>query len=521
MEDSNLDITMAEPDQTSSLLNHNVSFNSGMDFSLAAENDEQSLRLSFSLTDEERKMLKQQHNGIKNSNHSRTVLKDLSMNIENESARLQLSEDKCQSSLDDSTLEEDSQRIIDVDDTIELDQTTAAGNITTNFCFENQLLEVGRRCWPSSGKMQNYTKGCFWSPDGTCLLVPVHQDGMHVIELPLDLYTVSELESDRNLSALQSAVHVPEGGTVYDCVWYPLMSSQQPETCCWLATRQHEPIHMWDAFDGKLRCSYSGYDEVDEVVAAISLAFSHDGEKIFAGYKKSIKIFDTNRPGRIYDDYPVKRAISCMAQTTEQPRTLTCGNWHGFIEHFDLRCSPKQGPLFTLGGHSAGITQLHYNCDGNGGSHWQLFSGARKCSKLLLWDMRNYTKPLREFTRNVETNQRILFDLKTVEQQSWLASGDTKGQLRLWDLKEQEELGLELPLHEDCCNGVSFHPSLPILASTSGQYHFFGAEAFQNGSTLDSTLTATEAEPLPSEEQTRVVDYENAVLLLWHGKCKT
>lgn len=51
---------------------------------------------------------------------------------------------------------------------------------------------------------------------------------------------------------------------------------------------------MWDAFNGELRCTYRGYDDVDEIEAAISVIFSNDGENIYAGYKKSIKVFDTN-----------------------------------------------------------------------------------------------------------------------------------------------------------------------------------------------------------------------------------
>ena len=30
---------------------------------------------------------------------------------------------------------------------------------------------------------------------------------------------------------------------------------------------------------------------------------------------------------------------------------------------------------------------------------------------------------------------------------------------------------LKFPLHKDCCNGISLHPSLSILATGSGQYH--------------------------------------------------
>ena len=35
----------------------------------------------------------------------------------------------------------------------------------------------------------------------------------------------------------------------------------------------------------------------DEVVAANSVAFSMDGSKIFCGFNKAVKVFDTNRPG--------------------------------------------------------------------------------------------------------------------------------------------------------------------------------------------------------------------------------
>lgn len=55
--------------------------------------------------------------------------------------------------------------------------------------------------------------------------------GMHILELPRDLYEMQQLPCNRNLSNLTSAVHVKEGGTVYDCCWYPFMNSGEPETC--------------------------------------------------------------------------------------------------------------------------------------------------------------------------------------------------------------------------------------------------------------------------------------------------
>ena len=43
---------------------------------------------------------------------------------------------------------------------------------------------------------------------------------------------------------------------------------------------QAHPTHLWDAVTGKLRCSYLGYDDKDEVTAAFSVAFSADGSQV-------------------------------------------------------------------------------------------------------------------------------------------------------------------------------------------------------------------------------------------------
>lgn len=63
------------------------------------------------------------------------------------------------------------------------------------------------------------------------MLFTVNGDGMHVIELPSDLYAAEAITDDRPLDVLQSAVHIKEGGTVYDYCWYPFMNSSNPQSC--------------------------------------------------------------------------------------------------------------------------------------------------------------------------------------------------------------------------------------------------------------------------------------------------
>lgn len=102
---------------------------------------------------------------------------------------------------------------------------------SVDFFIENNVIELARCSWRGSSRNQRYLKGCLWSPDGTCVLTTVNGDGMHVFETPRDLYGTDTISSDRPLDCLQSAVHIKEGGIVYDYCWFPFMNSSDPATC--------------------------------------------------------------------------------------------------------------------------------------------------------------------------------------------------------------------------------------------------------------------------------------------------
>lgn len=99
-----------------------------------------------------------------------------------------------------------------------------------DYKFETTSLELARSQWPNYDD-QHYLKGCKWSPDGTCLLTVVRGAGMHVMELPSDLYTGDVVLTSRPIQPLVPAVSVPEAGLIYDYSWYPGMNSANPATC--------------------------------------------------------------------------------------------------------------------------------------------------------------------------------------------------------------------------------------------------------------------------------------------------
>lgn len=248
---------------------------------------------------------------------------------------------------------------------------------------------------------------------------------------------------------------------------------------------------MHDAFNGSYKCSYRAYDYADELEAALSTCFSPDGACIYGGYKKSINVFSTAIPGRDYDRISTKQPISCLATNYYENTILAAGSWNKTVTLIDTRdCLTIE----TLHGHRGGVTFLKYSPNGE-----QLVSGSRKDSNLLLWDMRNLSLPLYKFQRRVDNNQKIYFDVSIGG--TWLVSGDTRGLVHLWNLRDLNEDGfpkeIQFPLHQDSLSGVSLHPWAPILATCSGQFKF-----------------SNEGDVIESEEE-EIVD--NSLVLWWFG----
>nr|KAF6417653.1 WD repeat containing antisense to TP53 [Molossus molossus] len=344
------------------------------------------------------------------------------------------------------------------------------GSTTWSYSF-SQLPQFLSGSWSEfSTQPENFLKGCKWAPDGSCILTNSADNILRIYNLPPELYKGGE---QLEYAEMVPVLRMVEGDTIYDYCWYSLMSSAQPDTSYVASSSRENPIHIWDAFTGELRASFRAYNHLDELTAAHSLCFSPDGSQLFCGFNRTVRVFSTARPGRdceVRATFAKKQGqsgiISCIAFSPAQP-LYACGSYGCSL---GLYAWDDGSPLALLGGHQGGITHLCFHPDGN-----RFFSGARKDAELLCWDLRQPGYPLWSLSREVTTNQRIYFDLDPTGQ--FLVSGSTSGAVSVWDThgdghERKPEPVLSFLPQKDCTNGVSLHPSLPLLATASGQRVF-------------------------------------------------
>lgn len=356
-------------------------------------------------------------------------------------------------------------RIVDSEDT----GSTDSSCFQYNWSSSPRLLCVATEEYQPTDTCENFTKGCQWSPDGTCLLVPSEDFRIRIYELPRELYS-GKVPCDFVQTNFMSALTVKEGGLIYDACWYPFMNTWEPTTCCFLSTSKESPVHLWDAITGELRATYRAYNQVDEVEASISVQFVDSGRKVWCGFKNAVRTFDTDRPGRQTDtiqfkyDFPnMNGLVSCIRENPFMPGLIAFGSYSKCIGLY------KDGPLCTFRTDS-GVTQVEFSSCGT-----KLFSAVRKNSEFLCWDLRNPGVVLYSLDgRQSDTNQRIQFAITPDSKQ--IISGGTDGNIIVWELPENLESQDEylnpkykIRLSRDCINGTSLHRNLPIVATSSGQ----------------------------------------------------
>jgi WD40 repeat protein len=327
---------------------------------------------------------------------------------------------------------------------------------------------------------QNFPKAVHFSPDGLCVLSFAEDAVLRVYEVPAASASAAggaahEVCADDWKPCLRSK----EAECVYDAAWFPGMDSSEPATCCYVSTSRDSPLHLWDAFSGKLRASYRAYDHSDALVAANCVTFNPLGSRLYGGFERTIRGWDIENPGRECTEYSTcstrhsadgqRGIISSLAfSIASGGELLAAGSFYPSIWVYDVRAA---GPAAELLGKSymGGVTGLRWGPEGH-----RLFAGTRADSFIYCWDVRKPDELLRTFPRNSSTNQRIGFDLDTTGR--WLFTGTCCGSVLIYDTEasvgQGEEKAVATWAQADAVGGISLSPKANCVAICTGQRRF-------------------------------------------------
>ncbi|XP_061192966.1 telomerase Cajal body protein 1-like [Saccostrea echinata] len=338
-----------------------------------------------------------------------------------------------------------------------------------------------------------YLRGCKWSVDGNMILTTTSDNKFYTYNFAQEQICTKQGFSEHG--EWKPTTVISETGTVYDYCWF----NQTTDPSFFLTTSKDNPIHNWDANTGQLVSSYRAYNQMDELSAAYSLCYSLDGRKIYCGFNKMIRVFDTDRPGRECESRPTYVGkvggqygiISCLAPSP-QGGMYAAGSYSRSI---GLYYEPQGEAVCVFEGQQGGVTHVAFSRDGT-----KLFSGGRKDPEILCWDLRNPGQILFVAVRKVETNQRIYFDQDSTGR--YLISGNHDGMVTLWDTLQSPVQARpdtdfvlhscqQFKAHDDTVNGICFHPTLPVFATSSGQRHspvLDDEDSFSNEILQENTL---------------------------------
>ncbi|TPP57156.1 putative guanine nucleotide-binding protein [Fasciola gigantica] len=320
------------------------------------------------------------------------------------------------------------------------------------------------------------------SPDGSCILTNSRDNVLRLFNLPSCLFAENSESTDSVPEEMMAVLTMRDHELVYDYTWYPAMRSSDPTTCCFASTVRRNPIRLWDAFTGEVRATYRPINHLGEAISAYSIAFSADGQRLYAGFNRFMHVFDVSRPGR--DSVRRPRLgkkptqggiISCIAVPKHSGRQIyATGSYNGTVVVY----SEPGNPIVQLDTGSAGVTQVHFTSrvGHETGSPWYLVAGSRMDSRVFLWDARQTREPLLVLHRRVENHQRFQFDFDPLCE--FMFTGSQTGAVYVYDLStclekydacQPVKPSLVWRAHADCAHGLSVNPILPIVATSSGQ----------------------------------------------------
>ncbi|KAM7535900.1 hypothetical protein Aperf_G00000095026 [Anoplocephala perfoliata] len=335
----------------------------------------------------------------------------------------------------------------------------------------------------------NYLRGCKWSPDGTCLLTQSNDNVFRIFDFD-EINHEEELLTRKPTPRLRVRGYYP----VIDYCWYPFMNANDDRTCVFISARERSPIEMLDSETGTVRCTYMPTNLNGELEKVSSIAFSSDGSCIFCGFKRFIKVVNTEYPSamRRIPEVGEKPRLKGIISAIATPPYNECGNrglyalgtFEGCVEVYS-QGSGKTSVIECANAPSKGISQLKFL------SERYLIAGGRVDGVIQVWDLAGTSKePCLTFHRRVENYQRFQFDVDPTDR--YLFTGSQTGAAFCYNFSTGE-LEFSWRAHEDSCNGMAIHPTSSVLATAAGQRRPLGTPEDSEDDVMPRALIDEEA----------------------------